>query len=142
VMNATRARAWMGNETPLPKRKWGLTSGLWWAFGFLVLTCGVGDVITTAIAVNSTQAAEGNALVANLLQGGFGSFVAIKVLFLLAVYGLACGLIVVAWPRWLKVFQVGLWVYAASFAVISVSNLMAAYLGDDLLNFIANHTGG
>ena len=137
-MNTLAVRIWTGNDTPLPKRVWGLTPKLWWAYAVVVLTCGLGDVVTTAIAVTSGKAAEGNGLVANLLAGGFVSFMAIKVLYLLMVYGLAYGLVVIAWERWLKVFRIGLYVFAGSFAIISVSNLMAAWLGDDLLNFIAN----
>jgi hypothetical protein len=132
-------RVWLGNDTPAPASRWGLTPSIWWAYAVVVATCGVGDVLTTAIflAVHSSGG-EGNPVVAYLFQGGLLSWVLLKIAYLLVVYAVSRLVVVAANARWLSVYQIGLYVFAASWGLISISNLMAAFLGNDLLDFLAN----
>jgi hypothetical protein len=102
---------------------------------------GVLDLVTTAIVlVSSNGAVEGNPVVAGALGGGFIVWVLIKVGSLAAIWGLSRLVVVIATPRLLTFYTLALYVMAGSFVLIGISNLMAAFLGNDLLNFLANLT--
>ena len=137
MLDATAIRRYLGSTDPTPSTRFILTPALWLAFLSLALALS-GDVLTTGIFVASGNGHEGNPLAALLLHGGLLPLAAFKLFSLLVVYGLCVLLVIDGTPSYLFWFSFFLYFLAAALIVVCISNLMAAFLGDDLFHFLLN----
>lgn len=136
-MSATTAiRRFIGSDLPLPATTLGLTPALWLALFVLGLAI-ASDVATTGLALAlNTQGWEGNPLAALLLRGGLLTLAAYRLFTLFVAVILARLVVLYAIPSYLRAFALSCCVVAAIFFVLSISNLMAGFLGQDLFHFV------
>jgi hypothetical protein len=118
-----------------PDVAFGLTPALWVAFGLLFLTFGLGDSLSTLMAMHLTQGHEGNPVVASALSLGPVGLVLAK----LAIFAVAFFMtrLVVDWAgRRDRIIMTGLlFGCVAIYCVITFSNLLAVYAGNDLIHY-------
>lgn len=116
---------------------WGLTKACWAAFALLALFFGIGDIASTWLAFHFTAATEANPLGQAVLHAGWGALVFIKALGLTLAYALARLVIAtrIRTLRWLLLAS--LFTITLIYVAITISNLMAVFVGADLYHFWA-----
>ena len=134
MQSAIRSRA---RASRYPATFAGLTPALLVGYALLFLTFGVGDIGSTLLASRLQPAGqEVNPVSAFALLSGAAGFIAAKFAVFVAAWLLTYFIVGTGEVRWRKVITVAIFACSAIYTVITASNLMAAFAGQDLFNWL------
>lgn len=135
-MSSSTLRRLLNSSDPPTPTVWSLTPILWVTFFCLFLTFGLGDILSTLLAFNFSLGQEGNPFIALLLQHGVLPFLAAKLIAFLLIY-LVARIVLLDGSRAGRLTITSLLLFASLFyALVSLSNLMATFLGLDLFHYL------
>ena len=128
-------RRLLGSVDPPASSVLGLTRGLWFSLFALAMALAA-DVATTGLFVAANGSSEANPIAAFFLRSGIPALALAKFVGLIAAYVAGCLIVLDGTTRYIFRYTLLLYTLAAIFVIVSLSNLMTAFIGADLFHFV------
>ena len=115
----------------------GLTPALLVGYALLCCTFGIGDIASTLLAGSlQPTGAEGNPAAAFALGFGALGLIAAKSAVFCVAWLLTSLIVGTGEVRWRRVITVAIFACSPIYTIVTASNLLAAFTGGDLLNWL------